>query len=352
MQQPAFCFPLDGSPVECRELPGGQINRSFLVTTDRGARYVLQRVNRYVFPNICAVMQNAEKIGDWMARRPDAFPAAIRYLPTAGGATWIDDEQGGSWRCYRYVEHSLCLPKPESPADLEQGGIAFGRFLQTLEGFPAEELEETIPHFHDTPERYRQLRRAAEQDPCGRLAGAGDALEEALARESAASRLHALRLSGALPLRVTHNDTKFGNVLLDETTRRALCVIDLDTVMPGLSAFDFGDAIRSAAAVGTEDEPDSLDLGRFAAFTRGFLAGCPGLTAEERAALPLGAYTMSVELGVRFLTDHLLGDPYFTVTDAGRNLRRARRHFRLASDMQRKREQMAEIVDRAGCQFT
>ncbi len=346
MLEAAFHFALDGAPADCRELKGGRINRSCLVTTDRGARYVLQRVNRFVFPNLRAVMRNAEKIGDWMAQRLDALPAAIRYLPTADGEPWYEDGTGSCWRCYRFVDNSLCLPRPESAADLEQGGIAFGRFLHALDGFPASELEETIPHFHDTPDRYRRLRGAVKADTAGRRAGAEREIAQALALEAAACRLHALGQSGALPLRAVHNDTKFSNVLLDRDTRRALCVIDLDTVMPGLSAYDYGDAIRSSAAAGEEDEPAALDLTRAAAFTRGFLAGCPDLTAAELDALPLGAFTMAAELGVRFLTDYLAGDPYFGAADAEQNLRRARGHFRLAEDIGQKLPQLAEIVRR------
>ena len=346
MLEAAFCFPLDGAPADCRELKGGRINRSYLVTTDRGARYVLQRVNRYVFPNIGAVMRNAEKIGAYMARRPDALPAAIRYLQASDGAAWHDDGAGGCWRCYRYVD-GLCRPAPESEAELEQSGLAFGRFLQALEGFPAAELEETIPRFHDTPDRYRLLRLAAEADVCARRAAAEREIAQALALEEAACRLHALRVNGTLPLRAAHNDTKFSNILLDRKTHRALCVIDLDTVMPGLSACDYGDAIRSSAAGGTEDEPAALDLTRAAAFTRGFLAGCPGLSAEELDTLPLGVLTMTAELGVRFLTDYLAGDPYFGAADAEQNLRRARRHFLLAEDVRGKLPRLAEIVRQA-----
>ena len=346
MQEAIHRFALDGEPADCRELKGGRINRSFLITTDRGARYVLQRVNRYVFPNIRAIMGNAEKIGAWMERQPDALPVTIRYLPARGGELWTEDGEGGCWRCYRYVENSVCLSAPESPEDLRQSGLAFGRFLQALEGFPALELEETIPQFHDTPARYRQLRAAAAEDRCARRARAEEALALAFALEERASRLQALRESGALPLRAAHNDTKFSNVLLEEGTRRALCVIDRDTVMPGLSAYDFGDAIRSSAASGQEDEPLSLDEERFTAFTRGFLEGCPGLTPAELEALPLGAFTITAELGVRFLTDYLQGDPYFAVTDAEQNLRRALRHFRLAGEIARRLPELAEIVRR------
>ena len=344
MREAIFHFATDGAPVDCRELSGGHINRSYLVGTDAGARYVLQRVNTAVFPDVRAVMGNAARIGEWMARRPDALPAAVRYLPATDGAPWYEDAAGNCWRCYRYVENSVCLPQPETLSDLEQGGVAFGRFLHALRDFPAEELEETIPRFHDTPDRYRRLREAAERDRCGRVRAAGPELRRAFALKAAACRLHALRESGALPLRVTHNDAKFGNVLLDRDTRRALCVIDLDTVMPGLAAYDFGDGIRSGASVGGADEPLGLDLERFEAFTRGFLAGCPTLTGAELRSLPLGALAITAELGVRFLTDWLDGDRYFRADDTEQNLRRARRHLLLAEELERRQEELDAAV--------
>ncbi len=346
-----FAFPLRGKPLTCRELSGGKINLSCLVTTDSGARYVLQRVNRAVFPDIGPVMRNAERLQNWLERHGQPLPMSIRYLPARSGALWVEDAEGFAWRCYPHVE-GVCRTSPESGEELYEAGLAFGRFLQAFTGFPVSELEETIPRFHDTPDRFRLLREAVEADPLGRLSEAKDALETALRFEEAASVLQGKRERGELPLRVTHNDTKFSNVLLAAATGRALCVLDLDTVMPGLSAYDFGDAARSCACVETEDGSASLSLERFARLAEGFFAGCPALTEAEREALPLGALTVTVELGVRYLTDHLLGDPCFRTADPEQNLRRARRRFALAGDMLRKAEPMAELVRKTAIKFT
>ena len=226
--------------------------------------------------------------------------------------------------------------------------MAFGGFQHTLADFPAGTLHETIPNFHNTPDRYRLFRAALASDRCGRAASVEKEIAFVLMREEQAGALQRMRESGELPLRVTHNDTKLNNVMLDAATHRPLCVIDLDTVMPGLAAYDFGDSIRFGAATAAEDERDlsrvSMSLTRFAAFTRGFLCACPGLTPRERETLPLGAYTMTLECGMRFLTDYLDGDRYFAVAREGHNLDRARTQLALVADMERKREAMAAAV--------
>ncbi len=337
-------FPLDGSPVSWIPLTGGHINRSWLVTTDRGARYVLQWVNRYVFPNIDAIMENIRKLRVFLHERGDALPM-ITFIDTLDGRCWLEDPEGGAWRLYRYVDGSVALLKPRSTEDFYECAQAYGRFQYALRDFAAESLSETIPRFHDTPDRYRQLREAMAADSCGRLGEVGPELAFVLAREERAGQLHACRLRGEVPLRVTHNDTKSSNVLLDAKSGKAVCVIDLDTVMPGLAAFDYGDAIRAGAATGAEDEEGiGLDLDFYAAFTRGFLEACPHLTARERELLPLGAWTMTLECGVRFLTDYLNGDRYFRIADPLQNLRRARAQFSLAADMERHWDEMRGIV--------
>ncbi len=351
LPEAALDFPLCGKPLTCRELSGGKINLSLLLTTDRGARYVLQRVNRAVFPDIGPVMRNAARLQGWLERHGQPLPASIRYLPAQSGALWVEDEEGFAWRCYPHVE-GVCRTRPESGEEICEAGLAFGRFLQAFADFPIQELEETIPRFHDTPDRFRLLREAVKADPLGRLSDAKDALDTALRFEEAASVLQGKRERGELPLRVTHNDTKFSNILFDAATGRARCVLDLDTVMPGLSACDFGDAARSCACVEAEDGSASLSLEHFTRLAAGFFSGCPALTEPEREALPLGALTVTVELGVRYLTDYLLGDPCFRTADPAQNLRRARRRLALAGDMLRKAEPMAELVRNTANKFT
>lgn len=348
MKEAIFHFPTDGAPVSCEQIKSGHINETYLITTDNGTRYILQWINRYVFPNVNALMNNMAAISAYLAKREKGKMAMIRYIDTLDGHSYYDDGHGGCWRIYRFVDHSICVQRPESLEDFYECARAFGHFQYVLNEFPAEELEETIVNFHNTVDRYRQLREALREDSEGRAAEVQPELEYLFSREDKACRLHKMRLSGDLPVRATHNDTKINNVLLDEHTRKAICVIDLDTVMPGLSAFDFGDAIRFGASTAAEDETDlrkvSLDLELFRAFTRGFLKACPSLTEKEREVLPLGSFTMTLECGMRFLTDYLKGDKYFSIDYPQHNLDRARAQLKLAQDMESKEEAMSLIV--------
>ena len=348
MKEAIFHFPTDGAPVSCEQIKSGHINETYLITTDNGTRYILQWINQYVFPNVNALMNNMAAISAYLAKREKGKMAMIRYIDTLDGHSYYDDGHGGCWRIYRFVDHSICVQRPESLEDFYECARAFGHFQYVLNEFPAEHLEETIVNFHNTVDRYRQLREALQEDSEGRAAEVQPELEYLFSREDKACRLHKMRLSGDLPVRATHNDTKINNVLLDEHTRKAICVIDLDTVMPGLSAFDFGDAIRFGASTAAEDETDlrkvSLDLELFRAFTRGFLKACPSLTEKEREVLPLGSFTMTLECGMRFLTDYLKGDKYFSIDYPQHNLDRARAQLKLAQDMESKEEAMALIV--------
>ena len=348
MKEAIFHFPVEGKPQTCEQIKSGHINHTYLITTDTGAKYILQWINRYVFPNVEAIMSNMSAIGKFLREGEEGRMCMISYIDTLDGRSYYDDGEGGCWRIYRFVDNSICLQRAEQPGDFYQSAIAFGRFQNALNNFPADELEETIPHFHDTPDRYRLFREAVSADVCGRLSQVRSEVEFLLEREEKGCLLHHMRERCELPTRVTHNDTKINNVLFDADTRNALCVIDLDTVMPGLSVFDFGDAIRFGASTAAEDEPDlskvSLDLELFRVFTRGFAQACPSLTEEEIEALQLGAYTMTLECGMRFLTDYLNGDRYFSVDREKHNLDRARTQFELVRDMERKWDDMARIV--------
>ncbi len=342
-------FPIDGKPAACEEIRRGHVNATYLITTDTGARYILQDVNTYAFPRTYIIMDNVAAISRFLAAQSGEKPAMISYIDTLDGKRYYDDGRGGAWRAYRYVDNSICLDRAESDGDFYECARAFGMFQNALCDFPAEELGETIENFHNTPERYRQLREAAAENAAGRLGDVRRELEFVLEREETASRLQRMRDAGALPVRVTHNDTKINNVLFDADTRRAICVIDLDTVMPGLSVYDFGDAIRFGASTAAEDEKDlgkvGLDLHLFRVFTRGFLEACPSLTDEEIACLPLGAYTMTIECGSRFLADYLKGDRYFSVDYPEHNLDRARTQFKLIADIEKKWDEMRRIVE-------
>ena len=347
MREEILRFSLDGTPVHSERIKIGHINETYLVTTDTGARYILQNVNTYAFPKTDIIMDNVAAISRYLQNRPGA-PAMIRYLDTADGKRYYDDGKRGAWRLYRFVENSICLDRAETDADLYECAQAFGRFQNALIDFPAAKLGETIPDFHNTPVRYAQFREAIAEDAAGRLSTVRRETAFVLKREERASRLQRMREAGQLPVRVTHNDTKINNVLFDADTRRAICVIDLDTVMPGLAAYDFGDAIRFGASTAPDDERDlgkvALDLGLFRVFTRGFLEACPALTEKEIESLPLGAYTMTLECGMRFLTDYLMGDKYFSIDYPEQNLDRAHTQLKLLSDMEEKWDEMEKIV--------
>ena len=347
MKEAIFHFPTEGKPVDCKQIKTGHINETYLITTDRGVKYILQWINRYVFPNVDAIMGNMSAISEFLRQNEQGQMAMISYIDTTDGKSYYDDGKGGCWRIYKYVD-SICLHRPESPEDFYECARAFGHFQYALNGFPVEQLQETIEGFHDTPARYRQFRAAMAADPLGRLKEVEREAAFALAREERACRLHHMRERGELPVRATHNDTKINNVLLHKQTRKALCVIDLDTVMPGLAVFDFGDAIRFGASTGAEDETDlekvSLDLDLFRVFTRGFYEACPSLTDAETEAMPLGAYTMTLECGLRFLTDYLNGDKYFSIDREKHNLDRCRTQFKLIESMEEQWDEMAQIV--------
>ena len=347
MEQAVYAFCLRGKPVACTPFGHGHINSTFKIDTDEGAEYVLQRINTYVFKDPVSLMNNAGAITDFIRARVDDPRLALHFLTTTDGKFYHEDDKGEFWRMYDFVG-GFCLDTPECEEDFYQSALAFGRFQQMLSDFSAETLVETIPEFHNTIDRFRQFKASVAEDRMGRLAGVQADVDFLLAREEMGSRLETMRREGKLPLRVTHNDTKLNNVLLDKATRKSLCVLDLDTVMPGLSAYDFGDSIRFGAATAAEDEQDlskmEMDLHLFEVYTRGFLEAAVSLTGEEIRALPLGAYTMTLELSTRFLKDYLDGDAYFKVAYPEHNLVRARTQMKLVADMEKKMDQMNAIV--------
>ena len=344
-------FALEGAAVSCEKYGCGHINVTYLTVTDTGRRYILQKINQTIFRDVEALMGNIKAVTDWLRRQTEDPRGVLRLVPCRDGRCWLRHGDGSAWRVYDFVENSLCLQQPESPADFYESAAAFGRFQQMLRDFPASTLTEILPNFHNTADRYRIFRETLVRDPMGRAASARAEIDFVLAREEEASALIRLLEEGQLPLRVTHNDTKLNNVMLDADTRKALCVIDLDTVMPGLSLYDYGDSIRFGASSAAEDERDlrkvfvKLDL--FETYTRGYLSACPDLTEGEKACFPLGAKLMTLECGVRFLTDWLDGDHYFAVHRPDHNLDRCRTQFRLVTDMEEKWEQMHRIVEGA-----
>lgn len=348
MEKAVFEFRLNGYPVYCEKHGYGHINETYLVETDKNQRYILQKINTHVFPDVEALMGNIEKVTKFIAARVKSPREAMRLVETNSGKSFYRDGKGQSWRVYDFIEDALSLQLPEGPQDFYESAIAFGGFMEQMSSFPAETLKETIKDFHNTIDRYRIFEETLKKDPLGRAREVEREIEFVLSREEEAGRLHKMRLNGELPLRVTHNDTKLNNVLLDKSTRKALCVIDLDTVMPGLSLYDFGDSIRFGAATALEDERDlsrmGIDLELFRIYTKGYVKACPSLTKEERELLPLGAKIMTLECGLRFLTDYIDGDHYFAVHRDRHNLDRARTQFKLVRDMELKWDEMNNII--------
>ena len=354
MEKAVYAFRLCGEPVKCTPFGHGHINSTFKIETDQGNEYVLQRINTYVFKDPVGLMNNAGAITDYIRERVSDPRLALHFLTTTDDKFYYEDEKGEFWRMYDFVG-GFCLDTPEREEDFYQSALAFGRFQQMLNEFPAETLAETIPEFHNTIDRYRQFKESVAADRMGRLETCKADVEFLLAREEMGSRLQKLREAQVLPLRVTHNDTKLNNVLLDKVTRKSLCVLDLDTVMPGLSAYDFGDSIRFGAATAAEDERDTskmeMDLHLFEVYTRGFLEAATNLTDEELKALPMGAYTMTLEVATRFLKDYLDGDVYFSVKYPEHNLVRARTQIKLVADMETKLADMDAIVAKVAAEL-
>ena len=347
MEKAAYAFQLDGNPISCEVFGHGHINHTLKLTTDTGSEYILQRINTYVFKDPVRLMANVSSVTDFLRKKVDDSRLALHFLPTFDGNYYLVDEKGQYWRAYDFVG-GFCLDTPESDEDFYQSALAFGRFQELLADFPAETLFETIPEFHNTIDRYRQFKDSVAADPMGRAAGVKAEIDFLLEREELGGTLQKMREDGLLPLRVTHNDTKLNNVLLDKNTRKSLCVLDLDTVMPGLSLYDFGDSIRFGAATAAEDEPDaskmSMDLHLFEVYTRGYLEAATTLTEREVAMLPMGALIMTLELATRFLKDYLDGDLYFKTDYPEHNLVRTRTQIKLVADMQSKWEDMNRIV--------
>ncbi|MEN6563913.1 MAG: aminoglycoside phosphotransferase family protein [Christensenella sp.] len=342
-------FALSAAPVSCEPYGSGHINGTQLVVCENGARYILQQINTAVFREPVPLMRNIELVTAHLRNKVSDPRGVLRLVPTQNGMSYVV-ENGEYWRVYDLVQNSVCYQTADQALFCESA-VAFGRFQNQLSDFPAEQLSETIPHFHDTPARYAALVRAIEENASGRRANVQREIDVALGCESFLHTLTDLQASGDLPLRVTHNDTKINNVLFDAETKKALCIIDLDTVMPGLSVNDFGDAIRFGASTAAEDEQDlsrvHFDLDLYETYVRGYLSTCGGsLTKTEIDMLPVGAKMMTLECGMRFLADHLAGDVYFHVSREGQNLDRARTQLQLVREMDSHWDEMRRIVGR------
>ena len=350
-------FALPQGEITAEPYGNGHINDTLCVcvkTQEGTRRYIMQRVNRYVFKRPEDVIANIARVTEYLrgiiaAEGGDPARETLTLVPTADGKLFAYDEDGELWRMYLFIEETISRDLPDTPELFALSGAAFGRFQRQMGGFPAASLVESIPDFHNTPARYAQLMDAVARNEAGRLGEVGEELAFCRRYEREVHTLLDALAAGEIPLRVTHNDTKLNNVLLDAQTGRGVCVIDLDTVMPGLAAYDFGDSIRFGANTAEEDERDlskvSLSLPMFEAFARGFLGEAGQVMGRrEIELLPMGAKLMTLECGMRFLTDYLNGDKYFRIHRPGHNLDRARTQFALVRSMEENWDAMQEIV--------
>jgi Ser/Thr protein kinase RdoA (MazF antagonist) len=350
-------FSCEGRFVDARRHGSGHINDTFVVRCERAdgpVRYVLQRINEHVFRDVPALMENVSRVCAHLATQATtgATRRGLTLVPPRDGGTFHRDAAGDCWRAYHFIAGASTWDIARSPRDAFEAARAFGEFQVKLVDLSGPRLRETIPHFHDTRRRFEVLRAAGESGLLDRIRAAGAELEFARAREGMVDVLLDLHRAGKIPERTTHNDTKLNNVMLDDKSGEAVCVVDLDTVMPGLALYDFGDLVRSATNSAAEDEVDlarvAMQLPVFRELVRGYAAATAGLlNPTERAHLAFAGRLITFEVGIRFLTDFLQGDVYFKTARPGHNLDRARCQFALLRSMEEQRTAMEHVVAEA-----
>ena len=354
-------FALLGDYVSATPYGSGHINDTYCLVLNQGGqpmRYLLQRINHAIFKDPDGLMRNVERVCAHaqakllQAGAPDASRRALTLVPTRAGKGWHTDAEGSRWRCYVFVEHATGHDVIRTPQQAREAARAFGAFQSLVSDLPGGRLVETIPDFHHTPKRLARFEQAVKADAHGRAAGVAREIDFVRARAAEAAQVVEAMARGELPERVTHNDTKLNNVLLDNATQEGICVIDLDTVMPGSVLYDFGDLVRTSTSPAAEDETDLSKVGvqmtMAEALVEGYLASAKGfLTPRERELLPFGGQLMTFEVGLRFLTDWLEGDVYFKVKRPGHNLDRCRNQFRLVESIEENLPALRALVAKA-----
>lgn len=352
-------FNFSGEVSSLQSYGNGHINDTYLVEILDGSttvKRILQRINHEIFKNPKELMENILMVTSHLSTKiaengGDPERETLNVVCAKDGKPYYEDEDGNFFRMYHFIKDTISYDAVRDPQDFYESAVAFGHFQRMLSDFPAEKLFDVIPGFHDTEARFKRFCQVVAEDKMGRAASVQEEIKFVMDREALTKELGTLQKNGELPLRVTHNDTKLNNILLDKDTGKAICVIDLDTVMPGLAVNDFGDSIRFGASTALEDETDlskvecSMDL--YEIYTKGFTEGCAGkLTLPELKALPLGAKVMTFECGMRFLTDYLEGDVYFKIHRENHNLDRCRTQFKLVADMEKKWDEMNRIIEK------
>ena len=350
----------DGDVINVKSFGSGIINDTFLVTCKNNKgnenKYILQKINSSIFKNVEKLMENYCGVCDYLKKivsenGGDVERETITVVPTNSGKSYLKDSLDNYWRAIKFISDTVTYDVAESAEDFYKVGKAFGEFQNKLAGYNAENLYESIPNFHNTKERFKTFLLAIENNKARRLESVRSEVDFILEREKDTSILLDLYENGELPLRVTHNDTKISNILMDANTKNGICIIDLDTIMPGLSLYDFGDAIRSGATHALEDEKDLdkvyVDLEFFEAFTKGFLEGTnSSLTEKEIEMLPMGAKVITLEQAIRFLTDYLDGDVYYKTSYSNQNLDRTRTQLKLVKDIEEEWNELNNIVNK------
>ena len=350
-------FAVEGRWLSTCPIPSGHINDTYCSKFEDGGRtvqYVNQRINHLVFREPEKLMENIERVTRFarekiLAAGGDPDRETLTIVPTRDGRTFLRTPEGGYWRMFRFIGGARTYDRVEDLRHVYSASKAFGNFQKMLAELPGGRLHETIPNFHHTRKRYEAFVDAVEHDPVNRAAGVRPEIDFVVARERDAGVVVDGLASGRIPERVTHNDTKLNNVMIDDRTGEGVCVIDLDTVMPGSVLYDFGDSVRLGAATAAEDERDlgkvGFDLGMFDRLAAGYLdAARDFLVPEETARLAFSAKLLTLECGIRFLTDHLKGDVYFKVHREGHNLDRARTQFKMVAAMEDRTEDMESVV--------
>jgi len=358
IQKIAAKFTFDGELIHIEPFGHGHINDTYAVyyksEFSSPRRYILQRINHLIFKKPHEVMENIVNVTEHIRKKVsaaggDVLREVMTVVHTVDGKSYHIDENGNYYRAYIFVDDATAHQTPERPEYFYESARLFGKFQQMLADFPAEKLFSAIPDFHDTRKRIEAFEDAVKNDICGRAADVQTEIDFAISRRKEMCLLVELLNAGELPLRVTHNDTKLNNIMIDNLSGKGVCVIDLDTVMPGLSLYDYGDSIRFGASTAAEDEVDLkkvwIDLELFESFTKGFLEEArASLFPSEIKHLFDGAKIMTFECGIRFLTDYLNGDTYFKTHREGHNLDRCRTQFKLVADMEKKEDDMQKII--------
>lgn len=351
-------FTVPGEFLRAEPFAGGHINDSHVLTYRQGSqsvRFLLQRLNPAIFKHPARVMENIRRVTDHIAKKLTARKASdvarrvLTLVPTPAGDSFCQDDAGACWRLYHFIEGTRVYESVQTPEQAYRAGRAFGEFQSLLADFPGPRLHEALPGFHNTPLRYAAFELALAADARNRAAAAKAEIEFVAARRPLAPVLLDLWRNGKMPERVVHNDAKISNVLLDEKTGEGLCVVDLDIVMPGLALFDFGDMMRSMTTTAAEDEPDpakvELQMPLFEGLARGYLEAAGAfLNAVEREHLIFAGRLITLEQGVRFLTDFLNGDTYYKTQRPGQNLDRCRTQFKLVESMTRQEAALQAFV--------